>query len=94
MRLKYERSSDALQEIALQFIGFLVADERRLEALMMNTGLHAQDFTTRAGDPQFRACVLDYALEHENLLLEFAAEAKLEPQSIIAARRKLPGAWI
>ena len=92
MRLKSDIRPGSSEEIPLRFIRFLAADEERLLAMVSLTGLNEQDFTTRASDPQFQAFVLDYGLENESLLLEFATSEGLRPETIVSARRKLPGA--
>ena len=92
MRLKSQSQPAAQSDIALRFMRFLAADLERLEALMAHTGLGQQDFATRAEDPQFQAFLLDYGLENESLLLEFASNEALPPEAILRARRSLPGA--
>jgi hypothetical protein len=92
MRLKSDIQPSVGDEIPLRFIRFLAGDEERLLAMVSLTGLNEQDFITRASDPQFQAFVLDYALENESQLLEFAASEGLRPEAILGARRKLPGA--
>ena len=91
MRLKSDPPA-AVSEIPLRFIRFLAADEERLAAMLALTGLTEQDFTTRSSEPEFQAFVLDYALENESQLLEFAASENLRPEAVAQARRKLPGA--
>jgi hypothetical protein len=91
MRLKIKPS--ALEgNIPLRFIGFLAADEERLSHMVALTGLSEKDFADRAEDPEFQAFVLDYAMENETLLLEFATRENLRPEAIVKARSKLPGA--
>jgi Protein of unknown function (DUF3572) len=92
MRLKNHSHLETTGEIPLRFIRFLAADEERLSHMVALTGLGEEDFTTRAQDPQFQAFVMDYGLENETLLLEFAASEGLKPEWIVQARRKLPGA--
>lgn len=77
--------------IALNFIGFLARDEDRMRRFCAHTGMAAGDLRESIGEVVFQAMALDYALGDEALLAAFAAEARLAPQAIVAARRFLPG---
>ncbi len=80
------------QEIPLLFMAFIAQDDIRLEHFMSLTGMGPSDLKTRLTDASFQAMVLDYALENEFLILEFAAHQGLQPDAVLRARRKLPGA--
>ena len=80
------------QEIPILFMAFIAQDDIRLEHFMSLTGIGPGDMKNGLGDPDFQAMVLDYALENESLILEFAAHQGLQPDAVLRARRKLPGA--
>lgn len=73
------------------FMSYIASDGDRLERFCAQTGFGQNDITSALATPAFQAFLLDYALQDESLLLAFAADQGLAPESIIAARRKLPG---
>ncbi len=77
--------------IALNFIRYLANDDDRLSRFCTLTGLTPGDLKDSIGSADFQAMALDYALQNEELLLEFSALEKLNPQDIVATRRQLPG---
>jgi hypothetical protein len=77
--------------IALNFISYLANDADRLNRFCTLTGLGPSDLGKSIGSVDFQAMALDYALQNEDLLLDFAAVEKLNPMDIVAARRRLPG---
>lgn len=78
--------------IALKFMGFIASDESRMERFTALSGIYPDDLRNNAGEPTFQGFVLDYALQDEALILEFAASEGLSPEKIAAARYDLPGA--
>jgi hypothetical protein len=78
--------------IALKFIAFIASDETRLERFTALTGLSPQECKERALDKAFQGFVLDFAMQDESAMLEFAAQEEISPESIIKARFALPGA--
>jgi Protein of unknown function (DUF3572) len=85
-------STEESSIIALKLIGFIASEESRCERFSALTGMTLQDLKEGAQKPEFQGFVLEYALQDESLILEFAAMECLNPQSITAARHKLPGA--
>jgi Protein of unknown function (DUF3572) len=79
-------------EIPLLFMAFIAQDDIRLEHFMSLTGMGPGVLKQGLSDPDFQAMVLDYGLENESLILEFAAHQGLQPDAVLRARRKLPGA--
>src|SRR5258708_39915331 len=82
----------AAEEISLQLISFLLSDPERLERLVALTGIGQDDLEQRIAESEFQAFVMDYVLEDQSLVLEFAAAQGLRPEALLAARRKLAGA--
>jgi hypothetical protein len=78
--------------IALKFIGFIAAEETRLERFLALTGISLGDLKDSAKDPAFQGFVLDYAMQDETLILEFSALENISPQTLMIARHALPGA--
>ena len=78
--------------IALQLIAFLASDDERLERFSALSGITLGDMKDGASNPVFLGFMLDYALQDEALILAFAENQKISPQTLAIARRQLPGA--
>ncbi|HWA42623.1 MAG TPA: DUF3572 domain-containing protein [Hypericibacter adhaerens] len=79
------------ETLALRALAFIAADDDRLQRFLGLTGIEPGSLRGLARDPAGLGAVLDYLLGWEPLLLEFADAEKLPPESIAAARRRLPG---
>ena len=79
--------------IALQALSFLAKDEDRLGQFLISSGLTPQELKGRVREPDLLGGVLDAILSDDNLLLEFCNSASLSPDTIIRARRALPGGF-
>lgn len=77
---------------AISALGFLAADETRLERFLALSGLGPHNLRRAAADPGFLAAVLDYIVADERLLLAFAAHESLDPAKVARARESLGGA--
>ena len=93
MRLKtpLENTSDS-NVIALQLMAFIVSNEERLERFSALSGIGPIEMQTGAHDPVFLGFMLDYALQDEALILDFAQNHEISPQTLVNARRNFPGA--
>ena len=93
MRLKTpsETTSDS-NVIALQLMAFIASSEERLERFSALSGIGLFEMQTGAQDPVFLGFMLDYALQEEALILEFAQNHEISPQTLVNARRNFPGA--
>ena len=78
--------------IALQLIAFLASDDERMDRFSALSGMTLGDMKDGANNPVFLGFMLDYALQDEALILSFAETHEISPQSLVAARRQLPGA--
>ncbi len=89
-----ERSStgaDAERNLAVEALGFLAADETRLERFLAITGLGPHNLRRAAADPGFLVSVLDYLVGDERLMVAFAAEKGLRPEAVMRAFEALRG---
>ncbi len=77
--------------MAMNCMVFLAIDGERLQRFCSLSGMLENDIKSNLGLPSFQGFVLDYILQDEALLLEFAAAEQLKPEKIVALRRKLPG---
>jgi Protein of unknown function (DUF3572) len=81
-----------ISTITLNLIAFIASDESRLERFLALSGLALNDLKQGAANPEFQGFVLDYALQDETLILDFAATSGNKPETIQRARLSLPGA--
>jgi hypothetical protein len=86
------RKTDNAETVAIQALGWIAADEERLARFMGLAGLSVDELRVRAAEPDFLGGVLDFVLENESLLVEFAGVAGLKPEALLRLRRELPGA--
>jgi len=78
-------------ETAIGALGFLAADETRLERFLALSGLGPHNLRRAAADPTFLTSVLDYVAGDERLLVEFAQSIATTPEIVMRARDTLSG---
>jgi uncharacterized protein DUF3572 len=88
-RKRHPLSRDEAEALAIDALGFLAAEENRLAAFLQASGLAPADLRCEAGSVEFLAGVLDFVAADESLLLVFASERHLAPETVVIARRKL-----
>jgi Protein of unknown function (DUF3572) len=79
------------QSLAASALAFLAADPERLDRFLSLTGLGPHNLRDAAEDPAFLGSVLEYMLTDEELLLRFAADSNLEPDTVALAHQALSG---
>jgi hypothetical protein len=84
-------TQDDAEIVSLQVLGWLAADPERFGGFLAAGGLAAGDVNARAAEPVFLAAVLDFLLESDARIADFAGAAGLDPAIPGAARRALPG---
>src|SRR3954452_5904774 len=77
------RASLAAEELAARILQFLAEDPGRMARFFNTTGLTAETIRTAARAPGFAMSVLDYVLEDEALLKDFAAGATIRPEEML-----------
>ena len=82
-------SRDEAERIALEALGYLVADEDRLWAFLVATGLEPGTIRQAARTPGFLVAVLDHVAASEGLLIELAATLAIKPERLMEARHTL-----
>jgi hypothetical protein len=82
---------DNAENLALQGLTFIGQDGPRLARFLSLTGLVPADLKAWSDNLQLRVGVLDFLLSDESLLLVFAAEAGVKPETIAPARNLLAG---
>ncbi|MFC4270965.1 DUF3572 family protein [Sneathiella chungangensis] len=78
--------------IALEALTFIAAKEKTLSWMMAETGINPADLATSAGSAEILAGVLDFLLNHEDILIDFCTETNIDARSPAQARRFFPGA--
>ena len=74
------------QEVALGVLGFMAGDPERIGPFLAESGLAPGDLRGIAGSPAFHVALLDHLIGRQNLLIDYAAQAKIDPGHVVAAR--------
>jgi hypothetical protein len=92
--MKAKRSIESDQQLAVDVLTFLAGDMERLGGFLAVTGIEVGDIRTSIADPGFLVAVMDYLMQDDALLVAFAEEARLRPEAVAAAARRIgAGAW-
>jgi hypothetical protein len=79
------------EETAIAALGFIAAEPERLRRFLALTGIAPDGIREAARAPQFLVGVLDHVVGDERLLLAFAAEREIDPETVMRARDALAG---
>lgn len=82
---------DAAEAVAAQGLAFLAQEPARLSGFLSLTGLDINDLRSRADAPELLAAVLEHLTRDESLLLVFAANAAVAPETVVEALEALQG---
>jgi hypothetical protein len=93
MKTRLSDVREAAEKLAIQALTYIAGDGERLGAFLAATGIGPDRIRVAAREPGFLAGVLDYVAGDEKLLIDFAAEAEIEPKHVAAARAALGGTW-
>ncbi|MBT0667788.1 DUF3572 domain-containing protein [Novosphingobium profundi] len=77
------------QALALNALGWVLAEEARAERFLALTGLTPDELRAALGDPATLTGVLDFLCAHEPDLVAAADALGLAPQVIVEARARL-----
>lgn len=72
---------------------WLAGRSEALEGLLAASGAAPAEVRARAADPEFLGFVLDHLLQSDALVLAFARDAGVSPDSPMRARAALPGGY-
>ena len=86
-------SRDSAEVMAANALGFLAEDEDRFGDFLALTGLSPDDVRSQVNDPTFLAGVMQYMVENERLLVEFASSADLIAEAVAEAAQALGVHW-
>ena len=90
MRATTIPDSAGAEALAIRALAFIAADATLLPRFLALTGIEAKDVRAAASEPGFLAGVLQFILAHEPTLMQFAADAGIDPADIARACRALP----
>ncbi len=98
-RDKQTLTRDEAEALSLRALTFLASDEPRLVRFLQLTGVAMDDLRQQAGEPAFMTAVMDHLLADQTLLMVFAADAGVRPETFEEARAILsgldnPGVWL
>jgi hypothetical protein len=82
---------DAAQALAIEVLAFLAAEPERLGRFLAITGIGPLEIRAAASQADFLAGVLGYVVGDEPLLLAFAKEAQIKPDTVMQAACALGG---
>ncbi|MEO1198302.1 MAG: DUF3572 family protein [Pseudomonadota bacterium] len=75
----------AAERIAIAGLDFLGRDPERLDRFLRNTGLTIGELRQAAGEDGFLVGVLAHFLADDSLLMAFAADDDIDPETIASA---------
>ncbi len=81
--------SEQDETLALQMIGWIVADSARAERMLSLTGLDASGLRACLSDPAMLGALMDFVINHEPDLLACADALDIAPAALVAARERL-----
>lgn len=84
-----ETNRESSAALALNALGWILADDKRAERLLALTGLAPADLRARLGDPGLLAAILRFLEGHEPDLLGCAESLGVPAARIVDARRSL-----
>jgi hypothetical protein len=86
-----EITAETAQLLAVEGLKFIVNDQEVLGRFLSLTGLAPQEVRIAAEEPEFFAGVLAFLMDHEAVLLAFAATAGISPHRVASAHLALSG---
>ncbi|CAO4174758.1 DUF3572 domain-containing protein [Methylorubrum populi] len=89
MKRKLDHSDAASERLAVEVLGWLVADENRLYRFVAASGLEPGSLRESMNDPGFLGAVLDHVMSDEPALLACAEALGVKPERIASAWQRL-----
>ncbi len=85
-------SAEQSQVVALEALGWLIANDELLPVFLGASGASIDDIKTSAADVGFQSSVLDFLMMDDEWVLACTASMNRKPDSLMRARAGLPGA--
>lgn len=86
--MKHERAKRLGQEALI----YLAGRPDLLDACLAESGLDGAELRRRSEDPVFLGFLLDFLLQNDSTVQDFAADAGVRPEEVAMARALLGGA--
>ncbi|WP_428029904.1 DUF3572 domain-containing protein [Ancylobacter sp.] len=80
---------EAARQVALGALAFLAGDPERIGPFLAESGLSPADLRGAVGSAAFHVALLDYLINRQDLLVDYAGEAGIDPGHVVAAREIL-----
>jgi len=77
------------ESVAIEALGFIAGEPERLGRFLALTGIGPESLRAAAHESDFLAGVLDHVASDEALLLAFAEDARINPETVARARAAL-----
>ncbi|HZV19191.1 MAG TPA: DUF3572 domain-containing protein [Sphingobium sp.] len=81
--------SEADETLALQVVGWIVADQHRADRMLALTGLDAPALRAGLSDRGTLTALMDFVINHEADLVACAEAIGVSPTRIVAARDRI-----
>lgn len=75
--------------LAIGALAYIAGEPELLHRFLALTGLQPSEIRSAAREPGFLAGVLDFLMDHESILITYAASINRSPKDFIAARNAL-----
>ena len=77
------------ESVAIEALSFIASEPERLGRFLALTGIGPESLRAAAREADFLAGVLDHVANDEALLLAFAEDARIDPETVARARAAL-----
>lgn len=81
----------AAEELAMRVLSHIAERPDLVSALFASSGLNAEMLRKAAESPDFHAHLLDFLLEDDRRVVDFAQEEGIRPEQVLTARTVLAG---
>lgn len=84
-------SKSRAQELASEALVFVASDEELAAEMLAVSGMQPTDLRAAATSPEFGIFLLDFILQADQRVLDFARAQQVSPESVLYAREILSG---
>lgn len=81
----------AAEELALKALSHIAEQPELISALFASSGLDSETLREAAKSPDFHAHLLDFLLEDDRRVLDFAQAIGIRPEDVLTARTVIGG---
>ena len=84
-------SKSRAQQLAVEALVFIASDDELASEMLAASGVQPADLRIVATNPEFGIFLLDFILQDDRRVLDFARTQPVEPESVLHAREILSG---